>query len=324
MMRAIWLAIQSVRSILKYTLISKILSKTWRSFNSNSKLISTSVKRTIISSSRTYQITDSHTLLILDSSFVQQKRNDARKEQGKRVQKRREHNELRSKEKQSQGAEREWLERTLPFLTCSLSRIVVFYASFASKTTLRSWDSVITISAESVSRNEELWAKAVRCAKDQWRNQFIFLSDTEKDWEDCRSLHGFLMSDRHVQCWCFDSTSFVVFSDVSFNANKLYWTLWVKHLHDHSFAFLWLSKQNIHAILWISSAYMIFYSCFSCAISVCSEKSCEQVSHVVMFSRERLFIFDKIFLYYWESWHTSSFMLDWVRRDNYCDRCFIW
>lgn len=48
------------------------------------------------------------------------------------------HNELKSEEKQSQGAKREWLERTLPFLTCSLSRIVIFYASFASKTTLRS------------------------------------------------------------------------------------------------------------------------------------------------------------------------------------------
>jgi len=61
----------------------------------------------IISSSRTYQITDSHILSTLDSSFVQQKRNDARKEQDKRVQKRSEHNELKSEEKQSQGAKRE-------------------------------------------------------------------------------------------------------------------------------------------------------------------------------------------------------------------------
>lgn len=156
MMRAIWLAIQSIWSISKYTLISKILSKTWWSFDSNSKLILTSMKRMIISSSWTYQITDSHTLSILDNSLVQQKRNDARKEQNKRVQKRREHNELKDEEKQSQDAEWKWLEWTLSFSTCLLSRIVIFYVSFALKMTLKSWNSVITIFAESVSRSEEL------------------------------------------------------------------------------------------------------------------------------------------------------------------------
>lgn len=50
--------------------------------------------------------------------------------------------------------------------------------------------------------------------------------------------HDSLTSGRHVQCFCFDSTSSVVFPGVSFNANKLYWTLWVEYLHDHPFAFL--------------------------------------------------------------------------------------
>jgi len=82
--------------------------------------------------------------------------NDARKEQGKRVRKRRGHNELRGEGKQSQGAARERLERTLPFSACPLPSAAVFCAPFASKTTLRSWGSVVTVSAESVSRSGEL------------------------------------------------------------------------------------------------------------------------------------------------------------------------
>ena len=316
--RAIWLAIQSIRPAPKYALISEILSETWRPFGSNPEPLSTSVKRTTLSSPRTYQITGSHTLSTLGSSPVQQKRNDARKEQDKRVRKRREHNELRSEGKQSQGAERERLERTLPFSACPLLRTAVFYAPFASKTTLTSWDSVVTISAESVSRSEELWAWAVRCAEDRWRNQFVFLPDTEKGWEDCRPLHDYLTSDRHVQCCCFDSTSSVVFLGVSFNADKLYWTLWVKHLHDHPFAFLWLSKQNIHAILWISPAHMVFYPCSSCAISVCSGKKlwasipyCDVSEGEIVHPRHNL-------PYHWGSWHTPSFVRGWVRRGDYC------
>ncbi len=78
-------------------------------------------------------------------------------------------------------------------------------------------------------------------------------------------------------------SSFIVFLDVSFNADKLYWTLWVKQ-----------SKQNIHAILWISSAHMVFYPCFSCAISVCrEEKLWASISYC---SRARLFTLDTIFL----------------------------
>ncbi len=312
MVRAIWLAIQSIRPAPKYALISEILSETWQPSGPNPEPLSTSAKRTTISPSRTYQITGSHTPSTLGSSPVQQKRNDARKESGKRVRKRRENNELRGGGKQSQGAGRERLERTLPFSTCPLSRTVVFYAS---KTTLKSWgkswNSVVTISAGSVSRSEELWAGAVRCAKDWWRNQFVFLPDTEEGWGNCRPLHDFLTGGRHVQCCCFDSTSSVVFLDVSFNADKLYWT---QHLHDHSFAFLWLSKQNIHAILWISSAHMVFYPCFPCAISVCSGKKlwasilyCDVSEDDVVHPRHNL-------PYHWGSW---------VRRDDYCGRCFI-
>jgi len=49
----------------------------------------------------------------------------------------------------------------------------------------------------------------VRCAKDRWRNQFVFLPDTEEGWGNCRPLHDSLTGGRHVQCCCFDSTSFV-------------------------------------------------------------------------------------------------------------------